>query len=43
MNSLDWFKPYVATLAKEFIIKGDRDGTFRPNDTITRQETVVMI
>lgn len=43
VNSSDWFQPYVATLAKEGIVKGDGNGTFRPNDTITRQEAAVMI
>ncbi|MEG1131954.1 MAG: S-layer homology domain-containing protein [Romboutsia sp.] len=43
VNSSDWYYNYVATLAKEGIIKGDGNGTFRPNDTITRQEAAVMI
>lgn len=43
VNSSDWYYNYVATLAKEGIIKGDGDGTFRPDDTITRQEAAVMI
>lgn len=43
VNDSDWFKPYVATLAEKGIVTGDGDGTFRPNDTITRQEAAVMI
>lgn len=39
----DWFYKDVASLAASGIIKGDGDGTFRPNDTITRQEAAVMI
>lgn len=43
VNESDWFKPYVATLAQLGIVAGDGDGTFRPNDTITRQEAAIMI
>lgn len=39
----DWFYKDVATLATLGIVKGDGNGTFRPDDTITRQEAAVMI
>lgn len=39
----DWFYKDVATLASLGIVKGDGNGTFRPDDTITRQEAAVMI
>ena len=38
----DWFAGYVGATAKAGIIVGS-DGTFRPNDTITRQEMAVII
>lgn len=43
VNSSEWFYNYVATLANKGIINGDGDGTFRPNDTITRQEAAVIL
>lgn len=43
VNKEDWFYNYVATLSKEGIVSGDGDGTFRPDDTITRQEAAVML
>ena len=39
----DWYYDYIETLAKKGIIKGYGDGTFRPNDTITRQEAAVIL
>lgn len=43
VNPSDWFYKDVATLASLGIVKGDGNGTFRPDDTITRQEAAVMI
>ena len=38
-----WYHDYVDVLSSNDIVKGDGDGTFRPEDTITRQEVAVMI
>ena len=43
INEADWFYGYVATLADMGIVSGDGNGTFRPQDAITRQEVAVMI
>lgn len=39
----DWFANVVATAYKAGIIKGYPDGTFRPNQPITRQEMAAML
>ncbi len=40
----DWYYPYVASAAKLGIIQGySEDNTFRPQQTITRQDMCVMI
>lgn len=39
----DWSKSSIATLAYKGIIDGYEDGTFRPNQFITRAEAVVTI
>jgi len=38
-----WYSSAVATAAEAGIIKGYEDGTFRPNQFITRQELAVMV
>ncbi|MEG2638926.1 MAG: S-layer homology domain-containing protein, partial [Clostridiales bacterium] len=38
-----WYAPYINDLAKEMVIKGYGDGTFRPQNNITRAEFVTMI
>ncbi|MEG1496717.1 MAG: S-layer homology domain-containing protein [Clostridiales bacterium] len=38
-----WYAPYINDLAKEMVIKGYGDGTFRPENHITRAEFVTMI
>jgi hypothetical protein len=38
-----WYAPYVAAASKQGIVKGGQNNTFRPNDTITREEMAVMI
>lgn len=42
VSSKEWYYSYVGYLAKYNIIKGYNDGTFRPNDKITRAEFVSM-
>lgn len=38
-----WANPYVTELAKKDIISGYDDNTFRPNNSVTREEFVKMI
>ncbi len=38
----DWFTRYIAELEDESIIEGYSDGTFRPNNNITRAEFATM-
>lgn len=38
-----WYSTYVASAKNAGIIKGRPDGTFAPNDTISRQDMAVMI
>ncbi len=40
--STDWAYGYIGYLEKYDIIKGYSDGTFRPNDAVTRAEFVTM-
>ncbi len=42
VSSKEWYYSYVGYLAKYNIIKGYTDGTFRPNDKVTRAEFVAM-
>lgn len=41
--AFDWAKPYIEYLADKNIISGFEDGTFRPNDSVTREQFVKMI
>lgn len=43
VNINDWFYKYVNELSNEGIINGYEDGTFHPNDNITKAETAAMI
>lgn len=38
VKNSDWFKAYVAFASRNNIVSGYSDGTFRPNQTITRAE-----
>lgn len=38
-----WYYEYVKVASSQGIINGKPDGTFRPNDKITRNEMAVMI
>lgn len=42
VNKKDWYIKYVSYLEKYDIIKGYDDGTFRPEDYVTRSEFVAM-
>lgn len=39
----DWYAPYVAWAADQGLVKGDGDGTFRPESSISRQELVTIL
>lgn len=43
VKSNDWFKPYVDKLSSWGIINGYEDGTFGPDNTLTRAEFLTMI
>lgn len=38
-----WYYPYVISAVEQEIIKGFEDGTFRPNEKITREQMATMI
>ncbi|HZD21826.1 MAG TPA: S-layer homology domain-containing protein, partial [Acidimicrobiia bacterium] len=38
-----WFTPYVETLAAEGITTGYKDGTYRPDSTVSRAEMAVFL
>lgn len=39
----DWYAPYALAAYKQGIALGDERGSFRPNETITRQDMAVML
>ncbi len=39
----EWYADYIATIKELGFAKGYGDGTFRPNDKITRTEAAVML
>ncbi|MFE5320851.1 S-layer homology domain-containing protein [Paenibacillus sp. NPDC056579] len=43
VQSSDWFAADVGTAYKAGLITGYEDGTFRPNDNITREQMVTML
>jgi hypothetical protein len=43
INGTEWYAPYVATAQSLGITNGYDDGTFRPNQTITREEMSTML
>ena len=43
VQSGDWFLGAVSTAYKAGLINGYEDGTFRPNDNITREQMVAMM
>ncbi|WP_053954860.1 S8 family serine peptidase [Inediibacterium massiliense] len=43
INSNDWYKDFVLTGAHYGLINGYEDGSFKPNQPITRQEMAVII
>ena len=43
VNEEDWFSPYVLSAQHYGYVEGYEDGTFRPNNNITRQEVCMII
>ena len=43
MNDVEWAQEAVDSLCKKNILRGYEDGTFRPNEKITREEFVAII
>ncbi|OEH93347.1 S-layer homology domain-containing protein, partial [Bacillus solimangrovi] len=43
VNSGDWFAPYVTALVNEGVISGFPDGTFKPQETLTRAQMAKMM
>ncbi|MHA6534096.1 S-layer homology domain-containing protein [Paenibacillus sp. BAC0078] len=43
MKQADWFNKAVSTAQAYGLIDGYEDGTFRPNDKITREQAMVML
>ena len=38
-----WYTPYINTMAHLGLVQGDGDGNFRPTDTITHEEFLVLL
>ncbi|WP_170880351.1 WG repeat-containing protein [Paenibacillus odorifer] len=43
VKKADWFHDYVASSQKEKIVVGMADGTFRPNDLITKEQMAAVV
>lgn len=43
VNEDDWSTPYIQKVYNLGIIQGDENGEFKPNDEITRADTVVIL
>lgn len=41
--SNEWFAPAVLWAAENGVVKGHEDGSFRPNEAVTRQDMVVLM
>lgn len=42
IKSSEWYRPPIGYLEKYSVIRGYEDGTFRPNDNVSRAELVAM-
>ena len=38
-----WYAPYVSTMSRLGLVQGDGDGNFRPEDTVTHEEFLVLL
>ena len=43
VKETDWYAPYVGFAMDSGIVKGYEDGTFKPNNEISREEMMVML
>lgn len=43
VNGDEWFAPQLMAVAKAGIVEGKQDGTFAPNEILTRQQAAAMI
>ncbi|HOJ11627.1 MAG TPA: S-layer homology domain-containing protein [Clostridiales bacterium] len=43
VKATDWYAPYVSYAMEKGIVSGPGDGSFRPNNYITRQEMMVIL
>ena len=43
VNRYEWYAKYVKALTDKGIVSGDGNGTFRPNDKITREEAMTIL
>jgi len=43
VNANDWFAPYVEAAVREGLFAGYTDGTFRPNQKISREELATVV
>jgi hypothetical protein len=43
IKSSDWYSSAISAAYKHHLINGFEDGTFRPNENITREQAMVMI
>lgn len=43
LQSVEWAKPHIERLYEKGVISGRGDGSFAPQDTVTREEFVAMI
>ena len=41
--TVSWAKPYISEMAELGYIKGYEDGTFKPNNTITKTEALLLL
>lgn len=43
VSAEDWYAPYVNTMSRLGLVKGDEDGIFRPEDTVTSEEYLALL
>ncbi len=42
-HTVEWAKPYINAMADAGYLKGYEDGTFRPNNTISKTEALILL
>ena len=43
VEAASWYAPYVNTMSRLGLVEGDGDGKFRPTDTVTHEEYLVLL